>query len=304
MGKPFVVLDAELLNSSVWAEAAHVKLVWITLLLLCDTEGYVAAALPGVARAAGVSLAECEDAFARLMAPDPHSRTKANEGRRLAVADRGFTILNFVALVERRALARAKSAERTRRWRERRPVGDASRGVTAVTDRHGDAFSNVTVTPCDGDVTQGGVRSKEGGVRREDERTARQPGSPAGSEPDQSERSLEREELRRVRTDVSAELGRVLDLLGPTGDGQREMRRASLAPGGQCIVNPAACTSLPWLRTTLDRLVTRRLELEEQRAESAPRCSGETPLARIKRMERGEMAHAATGRRATEGGEA
>lgn len=117
--KPFVVLDAEILSSSVWSEAAHVRLVWITLLILCDTEGNVGAAVPGIARAAGVTLDEAVDAIRRLQEPDPHSRTKAHEGRRLEISDRGFRVLNFMEHLDRLSSERLRARERVRMHRKR-----------------------------------------------------------------------------------------------------------------------------------------------------------------------------------------
>jgi len=107
--KPFVVIDAEILSSSIWSESAHVRLIWITLLILCDTEGYVGAAIPGIAHAAGVTLEQAEDAIERLQQPDPYSRTQANEGRRLAKDERGWRVLNFLEHVDRLSTERRKS---------------------------------------------------------------------------------------------------------------------------------------------------------------------------------------------------
>jgi hypothetical protein len=118
--KPFVVIDAEILSSSVWSEAAHVKLVWLTLLILCDTEGYVGAAIPGIAHAAGVSLDQAREALALFMEPDPDSRTQKDEGRRLEVADRGFKILNFVEHLDRLSADRKRTRDRVRKFRERK----------------------------------------------------------------------------------------------------------------------------------------------------------------------------------------
>lgn len=129
--KPFVVIDAEILSSSVWSEAAHVRLVWLTLLILCDTDGYVGAAVPGIARAAGVTLEEAQAALAVLQQPDPHSRTKADEGRRLREVERGWRVLNFRAHLDRLSKERAKSRERVRRHREKKRVSNAD--VTPVT---------------------------------------------------------------------------------------------------------------------------------------------------------------------------
>ena len=122
--KPFVVIDSEILSSSIWSEPAHVRLVWITLLILCDTEGYVGAAVPGIAHAAGVTLSDAEDAIERLQRPDPYSRTQTSEGRRLVRDERGWRVLNFIEHVDRLSAERRKSRERVRRFRERRKRQD------------------------------------------------------------------------------------------------------------------------------------------------------------------------------------
>lgn len=118
--KPFVVIDAEILSSSVWSEAAHVKLVWLTLLILCDTEGYVGAAIPGIARAAGVTVEQTRDAIRLFMLPDPDSRTQSNEGRRLETAERGFRILNFREHLDRLSADRTRARERVRKFRAKK----------------------------------------------------------------------------------------------------------------------------------------------------------------------------------------
>lgn len=130
--KPFVVIDAEILSSSVWSEAPHVRLVWLTLLILCDTDGYVGAAIPGIARAAGVSLEETRDAMERLQQPDPDSRTKTDEGRRVRLAERGFQILNFREHLDRLSAERAKCRDRVRKHRERKRA-QADGNVTVPT---------------------------------------------------------------------------------------------------------------------------------------------------------------------------
>lgn len=132
--KPFVVIDAEMLSSSVWSEAAHVRLVWITLLILCDTDGYVGAAIPGIASAAGVTLEQAEEAISRFQEPDPYSRTQVNEGRRVALAERGFQILNFREHLDRLSAEKAKSRERVRRHRARQTK---KRDETPVTPGNG-----------------------------------------------------------------------------------------------------------------------------------------------------------------------
>jgi hypothetical protein len=89
----------------------------------------------------------------------------------------------------------------------------------------------------------------------------------------------ERAALIKVRREVSAELGKVLAILGPASDGQRELARASKTPTGSRIVNVEGCDRLPWLTTTRDRLIERRMELEERRREDAPPAEPELPPA-------------------------
>jgi hypothetical protein len=177
--KPFVVIDAEILSSSVWSEAAHVKLVWLTLLILCDTEGYVGAAIPGIAHAAGVSLDQAREALALFMEPDPDSRTQKDEGRRLEVADRGFKILNFVEHLDRLSADRKRTRDRVRKFRERkRQMADG----------------NVTVLP----------GNREQGIGTRDKTEERRAPGPANPLIDRV--SLERECLSLVR-EVSALTG-------------------------------------------------------------------------------------------------
>lgn len=150
--KPFVVIDSEILSSSVWSEAAHVKLVWLTLLILCDTEGYVGAALPGIARAAGVTLEQAQEAMTRFQGPDEHSRTKTDQGRRVREVERGWLVLNFKEHLDRLSRERAKSRERMRRHREKKRA-----------ERHG----YVTVTA--GNREQG-IGNRDNGGRKDGER--------------------------------------------------------------------------------------------------------------------------------------
>ena len=92
----FTKLFSGLVHSTVWREEMHVKVVWITMLALADRHGHVLASMPGLADASRVTLEQCEDALARLSAPDKHSRTKEHEGRRIEVTDGGWALLNYV----------------------------------------------------------------------------------------------------------------------------------------------------------------------------------------------------------------
>jgi hypothetical protein len=95
MAKTYTKLEDSILDSTIWQENSDTKVVWITLLAMADWDGNVAASVPGIAKRAGVSLEATEKAMDRFMAPDAHSRNKANEGRRIAPIHRGFFVLNF-----------------------------------------------------------------------------------------------------------------------------------------------------------------------------------------------------------------
>lgn len=90
----FTKLFQSIVHSTVWQEEMHVKVVWVTMLALADRNGCVNASEPGLAKAAGVSLEQCLDALARFQAPDPYSRTKAHEGRRIQPIDGGWFMIN------------------------------------------------------------------------------------------------------------------------------------------------------------------------------------------------------------------
>lgn len=108
----FAKLSSNLITSSLWAtETAEAKVLWITLLALKDRDGIVEATVPGLARLAGITLEECEAALGRFCEPDPYSRTKEHEGRRLEPVEGGWQLLNH-------AKYRGKtSAERSAAWR-------------------------------------------------------------------------------------------------------------------------------------------------------------------------------------------
>ena len=51
--------------------------------------------VPGIARRAGITIAECEAALASFTSPDRHSRTPDNDGRRIEPIDGGWRLLNY-----------------------------------------------------------------------------------------------------------------------------------------------------------------------------------------------------------------
>ncbi len=93
--KPFTKLFNSIVTSSIWREPDHVRLVWITMLALADARGEVWASVGGLADAARVSRDQCLGALLVLSSPDPDSRTKDLEGRRIQEIDGGWILINY-----------------------------------------------------------------------------------------------------------------------------------------------------------------------------------------------------------------
>ena len=117
-------LWSDIILSSVWSEDDKTRILWITLLALANAVGFVSSSLPGLATAARMSIEDCQIALQKLSSPDPHSRTKDHEGRRIVAADGGWLILNYRLYRDRRSddPNAIRTRERVRRYRERQSL--------------------------------------------------------------------------------------------------------------------------------------------------------------------------------------
>ena len=91
----YTKLFSSIVSSTVWCEDDKTFRVWIWMLASADTEGYVEGSIPALARITNYSIPDVEASIARLTAPDPYSRTKDHEGRRIEEVPGGWRILNF-----------------------------------------------------------------------------------------------------------------------------------------------------------------------------------------------------------------
>jgi hypothetical protein len=118
-------LAREILTSSTWAEGSpeSVKL-WIYLLLSADVRtGIVREPLPAMALRCGLPLDATRTALEWLAQPDPSSRTRRDDGRRIRIGEDGaVTIVNYLAYRDR-----DYSTERVRRWRARKTTKKGGR---------------------------------------------------------------------------------------------------------------------------------------------------------------------------------
>lgn len=133
---PFVKLDTGILDSTLWLSDPEVRIVFITMLAMAGRGGMVEATAPGIARRANLSLETVRAALSELEAPDPDSRTLADDGRRVRRVDGGYQITNY----EKYRQKDHTRTERQRRHREKQKSRDDSdldscNGVTGVTER-------------------------------------------------------------------------------------------------------------------------------------------------------------------------
>ncbi len=140
----YTKLFSELIGSTIWREPDHVRLVWITMLACRDAKDTVQASIPGLADFARVPIDKCEDALAKLSAPDPYSRTTAHEGRRIEKCEGGWFILNAekyrkkMNADERREYKRLKAREyraRNKSVEKRGQTGTEIDNVDTVRER-------------------------------------------------------------------------------------------------------------------------------------------------------------------------
>lgn len=91
----FTKLFSSIVTSTIWQEDDKTRIVWITMLALSNRYGEVGASIPGLAMAANVSIEDCQKSLEKLKSPDPYSRSKEHEGRRVKEVEGGFLILNY-----------------------------------------------------------------------------------------------------------------------------------------------------------------------------------------------------------------
>lgn len=123
---PFVKLDTGIPDSSLWSEPAETCKCWITLLAMMDSTGLVRSTAPGISTRSRISLKATERALATFEAPDPHSRSLNDEGRRIKRVDGGYQVINS----EKYRKFDYTAAERMKRHRQRVTRNDSNETVT------------------------------------------------------------------------------------------------------------------------------------------------------------------------------
>jgi hypothetical protein len=118
-------LFTKILDSSIWLEPCTTRIVWVTLLVAMDEDGYAHfSAIENLAARARVSVRDTKKAIECFLSPDPNSSNPENDGRRIERVPGGYLILN--AKQHRETLNREIQREQTRlrvaRHREKRKM--------------------------------------------------------------------------------------------------------------------------------------------------------------------------------------
>jgi hypothetical protein len=131
----FTKLFSSITESTVWMQPDQVRLVWITMLAMADRQGRVFASIPGLAHRARVDPADAAKAIAVFSAPDPDSRTKDFEGRRIEEIDGGWRLLTYD---KHRAMRDEETIRESKREHMRRKRAESKETSTVSTvDRGG-----------------------------------------------------------------------------------------------------------------------------------------------------------------------
>jgi len=108
MGEGFTKLASSIISSSIWSEDDKTRILWITMLALADADGFVSGTCPGLAAMARMTAKQVRTSLDKLLDIDPESRTKDNDGRRLAEVEDGWFILNYSKYRDKDRLERRK----------------------------------------------------------------------------------------------------------------------------------------------------------------------------------------------------
>jgi hypothetical protein len=112
------------------------------MLAMADDRSEVRSSIPGLARASGVSIEECEDALKCFLSPDPYSRSQEHEGRRIEEVDGGWKLLNgdkyraMRSAEERREYQRRWKAEKRAKEKNKKPKTKSQTELPKEIDAH------------------------------------------------------------------------------------------------------------------------------------------------------------------------
>jgi hypothetical protein len=119
--------------------------VWLCLLALADKEGRIDSTIPYIAAVTGVPAEVLTECIGRFTAPDPASRTKTDDGRRLVLIDPerawGWRVVNHAKYKEKARLL-GKNQREIESGKNKERMDDRRRPPETAKDRLSDSYAN------------------------------------------------------------------------------------------------------------------------------------------------------------------
>jgi hypothetical protein len=138
----YIPLFGEIVTSSIWNEDAYTCKIWVTLMALSDKDGNIYASIAGLGPVARVTLTQAKKAIAILSEPDPYSRSKEYEGRRIVPIEGGWHIVNHDKYREKAQELGRKAYMRDYMSKYRKQNVNKRKQPLAYSDAYSDADSN------------------------------------------------------------------------------------------------------------------------------------------------------------------
>lgn len=154
----YTKLHARILTSSIWNEPNHVRILFITLLALADSNGRFEGSPAGLAALARLTVDEAVDALRVLEGPDQHSSDGTTGERLMRLSPGSWEIINHRHYRDKKTRKQIADLERQRKTRQA-PKDDAT--CSNVTPCHTVSNSSVYVSEST-DGSTGTERKKRG----------------------------------------------------------------------------------------------------------------------------------------------
>ena len=129
----YTKLDEGILQSSIMAEDPGTFKIWIALLATCKQDGVAHCSSVFLASVCRLPQDDVDKILEKFMSPDPRSRSKENDGRRIKEVDGGYELLSYFDY--RDSSLRDAEAERKRLYRQQ------------IKEKKGDSPDTVTESP-------------------------------------------------------------------------------------------------------------------------------------------------------------
>lgn len=91
----FTKLFSSILDSTIWDEDCATRILWITMLAMVNRDSQVLTSVKNLSLRARLTVNDVNDSLEKLLAPDPESKSREHEGRRIVRIDGGWQILNY-----------------------------------------------------------------------------------------------------------------------------------------------------------------------------------------------------------------